>query len=440
MADPTTTETLYDADKPSVSRLAFHSDELYEREMKEVFGKSWLYLGHESQIPNRRDFFTTQMGEESVIVVRDSTGGIKVHINACRHRGMQVCGADKGNTPAFTCSYHAWTYDTSGRLVGVPKFRSAYHGELDKSKLGLRSVPRVETYKGMIFGCFDADAVPLTEYLGDITFYIDHWLDRHEGGIEVVGVQKWTMDTNWKVGADNNGGDIYHVFYTHSSIGTLARMRGQLKAGQEINRDIPDTSIWFDSSETNPAYQVVTDSGHPALIYDGEFVDPTREEAVLEFDRQTASEVEERLGKVRASMAATVGLVYPNFGWIVVGGQNTFRVYQPRGPHQTELHSYCFVPAKAPQAVKDAMRKQLVQEMGPAGTFEMDDGTNWTSIGQSNRTRLTSNDRHDLSMGFGHEYEGHPDFPARILTDGPSDVCHRAFYGRWAADVSRGEE
>ncbi|WP_445189206.1 aromatic ring-hydroxylating oxygenase subunit alpha [Pseudonocardia sp. Cha107L01] len=437
MTDQAHADPLYDAEHHSVSRLAFDSAELYEREMKEVFGKSWLYLGHESQIPNRRDFFTTQMGEESVIVVRDSTGTVRVHINACRHRGMQVCGADRGNTPAFTCSYHAWTYDTSGRLIGVPKYRSVYHGELDKSKLGLVSVPRVEMYNGLIFGCFDPDVIPLPEYLGDITYYIDHWLDRHEGGIEVVGVQRWLMDTNWKVGVDNNCGDIYHVFYTHSSIGHLARMRGQLKVGQEIQRDISDASIWFDASETNPTKQVVTESGHPVMVFDGNFEDTTRDDAVIEFDNETRAEVEQRLGKVRANMAATVGVVYPNFGWIVIGGQNTFRVYQPRGPHQTEMHSYCFVPTKAPQAVKDAMRKQLVQEMGPAGTFEMDDGANWTSIGQSNRTSLTSRERSDLSMGAGHEYDDHPDFRGRV-TDGPSDICHRAFYTRWAEDVSRG--
>ena len=76
------------------------------------------------------------MGEESVILCRDRAGEVHVFLNSCRHRGMKVCRYDEGNTTVFTCPYHGWSYGTDGRLVGVPFFREAYHGALDRSEWG----------------------------------------------------------------------------------------------------------------------------------------------------------------------------------------------------------------------------------------------------------------------------------------------------------------
>lgn len=434
MTQSVSDQTLYDTGEFTVIRRAYDDDELYDRELKNVFGRNWLFLGHESQIPNRRDFFTTYMGEESVIVVRDAAGEIHAFLNTCRHRGMAVCQADKGNTPAFTCTYHAWTYDTTGKLIGVPKWRTCYHGELRKENLGLVPVAHVSSYKGMLFGNFDPDAAPLEEYLGDIAFYLDHWLDRHEGGIEIVGVQRWLLNTNWKIGSDNNCGDNYHVYYTHSSIGALGKMRARIRAGLP---PVPaDEDITGDAFNSDGIRQAVSKSGHSVILAKG-FDDPSVEPALLEYREQTRDEVWGRLGEARASLGATIGLVYPNFGWIITpdNGQQTFRVYQPRGPKVTELQSYCYVYKNSSDKVKDAIRQIYVREMGPAGTFEMDDGTNWQSVGLSNRTRLTRQLRSNVSMGAGYEYDNDPDFPGTLI-NGPSDIGHRNFYGRWAKDVS----
>lgn len=434
MTQTTPLEDLYDPQTFTVSRRSFSDGDIYRRELRSVFARSWLFLGHESQLPNKRDFITTYMGEESVIVVRDATGTIRAFLNSCRHRGMMVCQADKGNAPAFTCTYHAWTYDTTGRLIGVPKWRQCYHAELRKEELGLVAVPRVESYKGLLFGNFDPDAPPLAEYLGDISFYLDHWLDRHEGGIQVLGVQRWLLHTNWKVGTDNNCGDNYHVYYTHSSIGALAQMRARIREGlPPVPEEISSGEQAFNS---NGVRQAVSDSGH-SVILARKFTDPALDPALAEYHEQTADEVRSRLGDARSGLGATIGVVYPNFGWIITPdtGQQTFRVYQPRGPELTELHSYCYVYKDSPDKVKDAIRQIYVREMGPGGTFEMDDGTNWQSVGLANKTRLTSALRSNVSMGAGHEYTGDPDFPGTLI-DGPSDIGHRQFYERWSRDVA----
>ncbi len=118
-----------------------------------------------SQIPKPGDFFSTYMGTDPILVVRQKDKSVKALLNFCRRRGMRVCRADLGNAKAFTCTYYGWAYDTSGKLVNVPNEQDAHHGEIDKSKWGLGEVPRVENYKGFLFGCFDESVPPLEDYL-----------------------------------------------------------------------------------------------------------------------------------------------------------------------------------------------------------------------------------------------------------------------------------
>ena len=125
---------LVDLASGQISREIFVNDDIYAQEQERVFARSWLFVGHESQIPNPGDFFASRMGEESVILCRDRAGAVHVFLNSCRHRGMKVCRYDDGNTTVFTCPYHGWSYGTDGALVGVPFFREAYHSALDRAK------------------------------------------------------------------------------------------------------------------------------------------------------------------------------------------------------------------------------------------------------------------------------------------------------------------
>src|SRR3954471_22821496 len=158
------TGNLVDVDKGLISREIFTSDELYKQQLERIFARAWLFVGHESQIPNANDFFVSRMGEESVILTRDRQGEIHVLLNTCMHRGMKVCRYDEGNTPVFSCPYHGWSYSTDGNLVGVPYFREAYHEKLDKSQWGLVEVPQLCVYKGTVWACWDPSAPSFLEY------------------------------------------------------------------------------------------------------------------------------------------------------------------------------------------------------------------------------------------------------------------------------------
>jgi 3-phenylpropionate/trans-cinnamate dioxygenase subunit alpha len=209
---------LVDAERGLVSRCIFIEPEIYQQELERIFARCWLFLCHESQVSHPGDFFATYMGEDPVLLIRDTEGKVNAFLNICRHRGNRLCRADAGNAASLTCAYHGWTYSNDGRLIGVPYLREAYYGELEREQWGLIPVAQLDNYKGLIFATFDPTAPPLGDYLGEMGWYLDTFFDRREGGIEVVGgVHKWLMPCNWKLPAENFGGDGYHTSWSHLS-------------------------------------------------------------------------------------------------------------------------------------------------------------------------------------------------------------------------------
>src|SRR5690606_5335937 len=103
-----------------VNRRVFTDAAILEEEWSAIFNKCWLYAGHESEIPNPGDFLTRTIARRPLILVRDQDGTVRALLNTCPHRGNLVCRDKKGNARGFTCFYHAWSFNTSGELVGLP--------------------------------------------------------------------------------------------------------------------------------------------------------------------------------------------------------------------------------------------------------------------------------------------------------------------------------
>ncbi|MDH3600101.1 MAG: RHO alpha subunit C-terminal catalytic domain-containing protein, partial [Candidatus Tectomicrobia bacterium] len=251
--------------------------------------------------------------------------------------------------------------------------------------------------------------------------YLDTILDRRAGGTELVcGVHKWIMKANWKVAADNNSGDWYHVYSAHGSIPKII--------------PVPPTMppIFGDNDQR---VQISPHLGH-AMV--GLLAD-TPEEAlrgtgpsVRDYYGSTVPEAVERLGPVRARFVLIAGLVFPNFGWIP--GSQTIRQYHPRGPDKMEVWSYCLVDKEAPQDIKDSMRRNYAQRFGPSGMFEQDDGENWSQVSASSRSSLARTLEFNYQMGLGHE-RCHADLPGEI-GNANAELTHRSFYRRWAQEMS----
>ena len=403
---------LIDADRGLISRRIFIEPEIYEEELQRIFARCWLYLCHDSQIPRPGDFFTTWMGEDPVLVVRDSAGKVHAFLNVCRHRGNRLCRADDGNAASFTCAYHGWTYGNDGRLTGVPYLREAYHGELDRARWGLVPVAQLADYKGLWFATFDAGAPPLRDYLGEMAWYLDNFVDRRDGGVEIVATHKWVMPCNWKFPAENFGGDAYHVPWSHQSAVLTAFSSGvQTK---------PKTT----GSMVSPG------NGHALICVGPDDVADPPVPAVLAYEQQIRPEVQERLGPRAGLINPIVGTVFPNFS-LLRATSRTMRAWHPRGPDRTEVWSWVFADKAAPPEVKEATRLAGIRGFSPAGAFEQDDMDNWQECTQTCRGVVSRRMPLNTQMGLGHD-RFEPALGALASGFHMSENNHRQFYRRWA--------
>lgn len=203
--------------KDAVHRSIYTDPQIFELEMDRIFNRSWVYLGHFSEIKEPADYKTTVIGRHPVIVSHLRDGSVTALVNRCRHRGATVCQQEFGNSRAFRCAYHSWTYANTGRLIGVPHPKG-YGEHFPREELGLVRVPRVAMHRGFIFGSMVEDGPSLDEHLGGTKKLIDEFCDiSPTGEIDVFrGLQKCSYDGNWKFQLEN-GVDPYHVEFLHRS-------------------------------------------------------------------------------------------------------------------------------------------------------------------------------------------------------------------------------
>jgi nitrite reductase/ring-hydroxylating ferredoxin subunit len=343
-----------------VSRRIFTDEEIYEREKERIFGRCWLFLGHETQIVEAGDFVTVKMGETPVIVWRDQNGAVRAFINSCRHRGNPVTRVDAGRAQNLTCPYHGWCYNLAGRrappggLLNVPGTENYYKGRLPREDWGLVPVAQVDTYKGLIFGTFDPEAPPLAEYLGDMRWALDILLD--QGDLAATpGVVRWQMNCNWKFAADNAIGDNAHADVAHrSALLTFGKMSGAPVLAPGEHRD---------------GFTILTRYGHGMNAATGlpgvSFQD-------FSYWRQNP-EVTEKLGPLRTSVLRFNMNVFPNLFVI----DRLLMIRNPLGPDRMEITAIALHDRNAPEDVQAGEKRAAFRKFGPSGWLEQEDGENW---------------------------------------------------------------
>jgi fatty-acyl-CoA synthase len=196
--------------------------DIYAAELERIWFRTWVYVGHVSEIPEPNDYVVKSIGPLPVVLTRDRHGQIHVLVNRCSHRANLVCDAAKGNSSAFRCPYHGWTFSNTGQLLGYP-FSSGYGGTEAKAQLGLGRAARLDSYRGFVFASMATDGPSLTEHLGAAAETLDRLCALSPVG-EVQMTAGWLqhkVKANWKMLVENET-DGYHPQFVHASIFSVA--------------------------------------------------------------------------------------------------------------------------------------------------------------------------------------------------------------------------
>jgi len=404
---PTDYHSFIDVQRGTIDRRIFSDEEIYQKELEQIFARAWNFMCHESQIPKPGDFFLNFIGEESVIATRDRQGQLQVFLNTCRHRGNAVCRAESGHASAFMCTYHGWTYNLEGKLTGVPGYKDFYHGELDKSQWGLIKAGKVESYKGFVFATMDPQAPPLHEYLGEVGRLGMDMIAARGEIVVVEGIQKVTCGTNWKLAVDNVL-DWYHGPLTHASAFMARYARGKI---MEPGRKVP-------LADTSKHRIILGEYGHAIggprideemLRKDAEAMAAGR--SMMDVAWRNKPEAREQLGPVGLTTRGHPN-IFPNL-WIVGGGtQLSLRL--PKGKGKTETWWFSIAEKSLTDEERRARVTMASHTHGPAGFLEQDDGENWDQSTRGTRGVVARRYPLHFGMGLGHgqtvKVDGGPGF------------------------------
>jgi nitrite reductase/ring-hydroxylating ferredoxin subunit len=408
-------------DATLIHRRAWTDPEIYALEKRGIFGRAWLFLAHASQIPDPGDFVQAYMCETPIIVARGADGDVHASVNSCTHRGLPVCRADHGNAKSFVCPYHSWSYAVTGELQAIPQERQL-ENRPDKSQLGLKPVPRVESWNGMIFGSFDEDVEPLDDYLGDMKFYLGAFFDRFPQGIEFVGApQRWLIHANWKLPMENQLGDVNHGPFLHASVIPAQANQDILDYGLSVVPGAGHGATFRLMPEDAPIEQVAWGFEGLATLLAGP--------EVHDYLRDVHARAVDALGPIRSRFKGLTFGVFPNLSFL--WSTTAFKVSHPRGPGKVEYWSWSVVPADAPDAVKKVLRGNHTSFFGPGGIVEQEDSEAWMQ--QYVGSNIDFADDRPYFYGLGEGEEGpHPDLPG-LVSNTANEAYARHFFKRWRA-------
>jgi phenylpropionate dioxygenase-like ring-hydroxylating dioxygenase large terminal subunit len=193
----------------------YTNESIFRDEMEKIFYKGWVFVGHESEVPNPGDYITRTVGLEPMIMVRNREDEIRLFSNRCMHRGNKLCSRENGNKRVFTCEYHGWSFSLDGDLKGVPYARGF---EKNLSQFPLNRPARMESCHGFVFATFNPDACTLDEHLGKAKHLIERVVRMSPNGkIKLsAGWIKQRYFANWKMLPENDT-DGYHAGHVHLS-------------------------------------------------------------------------------------------------------------------------------------------------------------------------------------------------------------------------------
>ena len=190
----------------SLKQEFYKQADIYEREIEKIYMDSWLFIGHNSQIPNKGDYFVYNLLSESVIIVRGRDDQIHAYMNVCRHRGSRICVEEKGNVKRFTCPYHAWTYNLEGSLITAKTLSNG----IKKEEFGLHKC-QIEVVEGLILLNFSDQPSSLDNLKDELSEPMKMF---GFNDLKIAAHKNYPIDANWKLAVENYN-ECYHCAPSH---------------------------------------------------------------------------------------------------------------------------------------------------------------------------------------------------------------------------------
>jgi 2-chlorobenzoate 1,2-dioxygenase len=320
---------------------------IFAIEMARIFGRAWIYLAHESELPAAGDYVTRHIGATGVVVTRDRDGAARGIVNRCTHRGATLCAFDRGHAPAgHQCPYHGWLFAPDGTLKSVPN-RANYEGVLNLAEHGARRL-RLEAYRGFLFGCLSAETPPLVDWLGHMATSIDDLVDRSPTGRLTCSphVLRHHYRGNWKMTFENLN-DTIHPGFAHSAsvvsaravagalddaaaltptVGMMLANGKPISVFQELDMVVAPGGHSYIGGHMGARYSGATEDAYARALAD--FHGPEKAAAVLGTDRHLT-------------------LLYPSSTWHA--RYQTIRIVRPVRHDLTEVVGFVFRLEGAPE-------------------------------------------------------------------------------------------
>lgn len=347
-----------------VNRRVYTDPAIFELEKKHLLRKSWLYLGHESEVGKANDFIVRRVIDTTLIFTRDRAGEIHAFFNTCPHRGAIICREKAGNRKSFSCPYHGWTFKNSGELQ-TQNAPIGYPDDFNSERMyDLKAVPRLETRAGFVFVNFDPGAMPLDDYLGAAGDRIDMLSEHSAVGLEVIGgMQEYYIKANYKLMCENSY-DGYHLEATHGSYldYQFSMLRGlDFKKPQGYARGL---------SNGHACFELEIQTGRPIAQWLPVWGDEAREH--IEAKR---GELLERVGVERGTMIAEVNrnmVIFPN---TVMNDQQTIliRSFIPLSTNEMVVRAWPLGPVDETEELRRVRLEGALSFLGPGGFATPDD-------------------------------------------------------------------
>ncbi len=352
----------------SVRRRIFNDPEVFELEMRHIFGATWVFLGMSSQAAKPHDFFTTWIGRTPVVVMRSGDGVLGAFLNSCRHRGAMVAHTQRGNAKFHVCNYHGWAYDSAGRNIDIKdKKRGSYAPPFDEHNHDLMPLARFGEYRGFLFGGLADDLPPLEAYLGEARKALDLVVDQSPHGVELVpGGSTYTYRGNWKLQIENCS-DIYHLTSTHRSFMGIVDRRNSGESRHQL--DMMDFGALERSDVARGSFTFPY--GHTMTWG----MNPTPKVRPL---YASIDEVRSRVGDVAARwmLGSRNITIYPSVQ-LADNAALLMRLIRPLAPDRTEMRLFCVAPVGEAPEVRTYRIRQFEDFFNATGMATPDDNVSY---------------------------------------------------------------